>query len=389
MKVAFIIQRYGTEIVGGAEFYVRAVAEKLCKYHDIEILTTCAKDYRTWRNDYKDGVEKVNGVIVRRFKNSKERDIKLHQRFEGKVFRDAHSKKDEIKWLEGQGPYCKDLIRYIDKNKDNYDCFIFFTFRYYPSYYGINLVGNKSLLVPFAENDPALNLEITEDTFRDVKGIVYSTPEEKELINKRVVSSGDKALWELIGLGVEVPSDVEDSEEVDDYILYLGRVDGSKGCHKLFEYYLKAEKELQDIPELLLAGYSAIDIPKNKKIKYMGFIPEDEKFSLLKSAKFLIMPSPYESLSIVTLEALASGTPVLVNGECDVLKGHCIRSNAGLWYQNYDEFVECIRYLSSDGNLRRKMGINGKRYIELNYSWNRVEKKYLDTLKSFAQSQVS
>ena len=383
MKVAFIIQRYGTEIVGGAEFYVRAVAERLCKYHDIEILTTCAKDYHTWRNEYKDGVENVNGVAIRRFKNSKERDIKLHQIFEEKVFRNAHNKDDEIKWVEGQGPYCRDLIRYIDKNRDNYDCFVFFTFRYYPSYYGIDLVGNKSLLVPFAENDPALNLEITEDTFRAAKGIIYSTPEEKELINKRVVSSRDKALWELIGLGVEVPSGFEDSEEVDDYIFYLGRIDGSKGCHKLFEYYLKAEKELQDIPELLLAGYAAIDIPKDKKIRYLGFIPENRKFSLLKNAKFLIMPSPYESLSIVTLESLASGTPVLVNGECDVLKGHCIRGNAGLWYQNYDEFVECIRYLSSYENLRKKMGVNGKRYIEANYSWAQLEKKYLNLLERF------
>jgi len=116
---------------------------------------------------------------------------------------------------------------------------------------------------------------------------------------------------------------------------------------------------MYSVPYLVLAGKDAIGIPKHRKIVYLGFVSEEEKASLLCRAKFLIMPSPYESLSLVTLEAMACGTPVLVNGECDVLKGHCIRSNAGLWYQDYDEFKECTQYLLGNDQIRVQLG--GKR----------------------------
>jgi len=383
MKVALIIPRYGPDIVGGAEYYARALAEKLNKYHHIEILTTCARDYHTWRNEYKDGIETINDITVRRFKNANERNINRLQKLEERVFYNIHNKDDELKWLQDQGPYSIDLIKYIDKNRNSYDCFIFFTFRYYPSYYGIGQVGYKSILVPFAENDPALNLMTTESTFQAVKGIVYSTPEEKDLIEKKVIFNKEDKVWDMIGLGVEVPQGTEAPKQTYEYMLYMGRIDGSKGCYNLFENYLRAKKEIQNIPKLLLAGYAAIEIPKNKDIIYLGFIPEVEKYTLLKNAKFLIMPSPYESLSIVTLEAMATGVPVLVNGECDVLKGHCLRSNGGLWYQNYDEFVECIKLLSSEEKLRNIMGDNGRRYIEANYSWVQVEKEYLELLDRF------
>ena len=149
---------------------------------------------------------------------------------------------------------------------------------------------------------------------------------------------------------------------------------------QLFEYYLQLLKENKNAPYLVLAGYDAIGVPKHDKIKYLGFVSEAEKYSLLKSAQFLVMPSPFESLSLVTLESMACGTPVLVNGDCDVLKGHCIRSNAGLWYKNYNEFSECVNFLSLNNIILNKMRDNGKKYIEKNYTWEKVEKKYLDLL---------
>jgi len=161
----------------------------------------------------------------------------------------------------------------------------------------------------------------------------------------------------------------------------LGRIEGSKGCYQLFNYYLRLLKENSSLPDLVLAGSESIPIPKHKKIRYIGFVTENEKEPLLSNAELLIMPSPYESLSLVTLEAMAGGVPVLVNGDCDVLKGHCIRSNAGLWYQNYEEFKECILYLLYETRIRKKMCSMGIRYIQNNYSWESVEKKYLNIIK--------
>lgn len=385
MRIAIVIQRYGLDIVGGAEYHAREVAEHLNKYFPVEVLTTCAKDYRSWSNEFKEGSEFINGVMIRRFKNNKERPIGLHRDIEEKVFYKSHNKDDEIKWIDAQGPYCPDLIEYIKLNKNDFDCFIFFAFRYYTSYYGIRAACEKSFLAPLAEDDPALALETTKNMFEIVRGIIYNAPEERELILKN--TGYMENIWDIVGCGVRIP-DLDSVPLINEnYILYLGRIEGSKGCYKLFEYYLQAEKELDYIPNLILAGFKAIDIPTHNKIKYLGFVSEEEKLKLLKNAKFLINPSPFESLSLVALEALACETPILVNGECDVLKGHCIRSNAGLWYNNFDEFIECLKILSINEKLREKLGVNGRRYVELNYGWDCVEKKYLDLLMKFIQNQ--
>lgn len=391
MKIAFVVPRYGVDIIGGAEYYARSLAERLNKYHSIEILTTCAKSYITWANEEREGCEVINGIKVRRFKNSKERDKILHRRIEEGVFYKKHTREDEIRWLKEQGPYCEDLIKYISKNKNMYDFYIFFTFRYCLSYYGIKLVGNKSLMHPFAENDPALDLSITMDIFNDVKGIIYCTPEERDLIHIKVSFTEKEKVWDTIGLGIEVPNEIAKADILKnvDYTIYLGRIDVSKGCNTMFDYYSEINKKVISAPELLLAGQSVISIPKHEKIRYLGVVSEIEKFILLKNAKFLIMPSPFESFSIATLEAMSCGTPVLVNGDCDVLRGHCIRSNAGLWYNGFDEFEECMNLLSGDDKLRCEMGKNGINYVRSNYSWDIVEKKYLTLLDRMKESDLN
>ena len=379
MKIAFVIQRYGSEIIGGAEYFARLMAEHLQNYHSIEILTTCAKGYHSWENDYPTGSEEINGLMVRRFKNSKFRVMAHQMKIQEKVFYQQHTHDDEVTWIDEQGPFCPSLVEFINLHKKSYDLFVFFTYRYYPSYYGINGVEDKSIIVPFAENDPALTLSITSDLFNKTRGIIYSTNEERELIKNKVRFDENSKIWDVIGCGIDIPTDtpVSSKSKSGDYILYLGRVEGSKGCYQLFEYYLRCISEWEEAPDLVLAGYDAIGIPKNKKIKYLGFVSEEKKIQLLKHAKILIMPSQYESFSLVTLESMACGTPVLVNGECEVLKGHCIRSNAGLWYNNYYEFKEGLLLISSDLKLRNIMKINGIGYIQLNYAWDLVVQKYL------------
>ncbi|RPJ70169.1 MAG: glycosyltransferase, partial [Alphaproteobacteria bacterium] len=333
-------------------------------------------------NEYKQGNEIINDVLVRRFRASKKRDANKHSKIQEKVFFSAHSLSDEISWINELGPYCPDLIEHISKNKDNYDAFIFFTFRYYSSYYGIKEAGDKALIAPLAEDDPALNLSTTKEIFEIVKGIIYNAPEEQNLIKVKTGLTEEGKIFDVVGCGIEIPEVIPEYGNLkgQDYILYLGRIEGSKGCYQLFEYYLKLLKESREAPCLVLAGYDAIGVPKNDKIKYLGFIPEAEKYSLIKSAQLLIMPSPFESLSLVTLESMGCGTPVLVNGDCDVLKGHCIRSNAGLWYKNYDEFSECLNFLCSNDNVLDKMADNGRKYVEKNYTWEKVEMKYLQLL---------
>ena len=127
MKIALIVQRYGTEILGGSEYHCRLVAERLARHHEVEILTTCARDYITWANDYKEGADRVRGVTVRRFPNALERDIDSFNDYSNWIFYNQHSSKDEEEWLKQQVPWCPSLIEYLEQHQASYDAFIFFT----------------------------------------------------------------------------------------------------------------------------------------------------------------------------------------------------------------------------------------------------------------------
>ena len=122
-------------------------------------------------------------------------------------------------------------------------------------------------------------------------------------------------------------------------------------------------------------GKAVMDIPKHDHIINLGFVSEEEKFAGVLNASALILPSHFESLSISVLEAFQVETPVIVNGGCEVLKGHCRKSNAGLYYENYYEFEGCLNYLLEHEDVRQEMGRLGKAYVNENYRWDIVVEK--------------
>ena len=392
MKIAITVQRYGVDIVGGAEYLTRKIAEHLSKFHEVEVLTTCAGDYISWKNELKEGVEEINGVRVRRFRNSSSRDMNKFMAIQEKVFYGTvHTAEDEIQWVREQGPYSPDLVRYIQGHKKEYDIFIFSTFRYFPTFYALPFVSEKSIIIPFAEDDPALKLKISKKLFELTRGIIFSSPEERNLIQKQIGSLNK--ISDTIGCGIDlrppnnsvIKSSLKKLSVEGNFVLYLGRVDGSKGCYTLFDYFSKYVDETKIKDKLILAGTKQIPVPRNPSIRFIGRVSELEKGALLKSANLVVMPSYLESFSLVTLEAMLSGIPVLVNGSCEVLKGHCIRSNGGLWYETYDEFKECLNLLLSNKTLRKKLGKNGRIYVKKNYSWDIVEKKFLKILEKISK----
>lgn len=392
MKIAFVVQRYGLEINGGAELHCRWVAEHLKKEHEVEALTTRAHDYVTWRNHYPPGVEVCNGVTVRRFPVVRPRSPERFGRVQEYVFHHTHREEDELRWLDEEGPLAPALIDYIKERRDAYDAFIFFSYRYYHSYYGINAVPEKSLLVPTAERDPAIHLRIFHDLFRKPRAIVYNSHEERAMI--RSVSANDAVPGDVVGVGTEVPA-VTSAERfrsrhpfAGDYVIYIGRIDENKGCHKLFEHFLKYKSETGSSLKLVLVGNTILRIPSHPDILYLGFLTEEDKFDALAGARALVMPSFYESLSMVTLEAWALGRPVLANARCEVLLGQCRRSNAGLYYETYEEFRDALSLLAADDRLCRALGENGKRYFDANYAWDIIEDKYRRLLAPLAEAKA-
>src|SRR5438128_9553635 len=122
-----------------------------------------------------------------------------------------------------------------------------------------------------------------------------------------------------------------------------------------------------------------MEIPSHPDIVALGFLEEEEKWQVLAAAQLLIMPSLYESLSIVVLEAWSVGVPVLVNGQSAVLRGQCQRSGGGLEYTNYAEFERVLTHLAREPSSARALGERGRRFVRENYAWPVVERKYLES----------
>lgn len=160
MKLAFIVQRYGPDILGGSEYHCRLIAERLAGRHQVEVLTTCARDYITWKNEYPEGADRIRGVTVRRFANARTRDITAFNRYSDWIFSYPHQRTDETEWLKQQGPWCPGLLEYLERSYASYDALIFFTYLYAPTVLGLRVDPARSILVPTAHDEPAIHLDI-------------------------------------------------------------------------------------------------------------------------------------------------------------------------------------------------------------------------------------
>ncbi len=416
MKIAFIVQRYGTEILGGSEYHCRLIAERLASKHHVEVLTTCAQDYITWKNDYPEGSDRVRGVTVRRFANARSRDIHTFNRYSEWIFNNAHSREDEIEWLKQQGPWCPPLLEYVDRNQHQYDVLIFFTYLYAPTVMGTKIAPHKSILVPTAHDEPAIHLDIYKELFSLPAGLAYNTDVERRFLTTHFSIRAIEE--ETIGCGVDLPhaqpyprehmaprhaesdESTDDQSAVDDasptfrphlahrgsmfrrrhrlhgpIALYGGRIDPGKGCEELIEYFSSYVQDGGDA-SLVLMGVKLMPLPEEPFIRFAGYLPDQERVQALEAATVVVVPSPYESLSLLALESFAVGTPILANARSEVLVEHCHKSNAGLYYADRDEFVEALKILMADPRLRARLGRNGRDYVRTNYRWDVILAKY-------------
>ncbi|RLA77265.1 MAG: glycosyltransferase family 1 protein [Epsilonproteobacteria bacterium] len=381
-KIAFVVQRNGKEVNGGAEYLCFLTARLMLKYWDVEILTTCALDYMTWDNYYEEGLETAKGVAIRRFEVDHPRDVNAFNRYSDDIFSQDTSIKleDAEQWMQMQGPMSSHLLAYIEEHQADYDKFFFFTYLYASSYYGLPIVAEKSFLVPTIHDEPPIYLPIWDAWFTLPQYLIYSTVEEKKFLEKRFPNVRCKSA--IIGTGVDIPDEVSNirfRQKYDlyhPYILYVGRIDPSKGVDHLFDYFLRY-KTLHNTPlKLVLAGKSIMEIPKHSDIIHIGFVDKQTKFDGIAGCEFLVNSSASESLSMVLLEAWSLNRPVLVNEKSEVMVGQCRRSQGGLWYGSYKEFEINTRYLLEKSYIFTDMSS----FVEEHYHWDIIRDKFLRIL---------
>jgi glycosyltransferase involved in cell wall biosynthesis len=389
VKLAVVVQRYGEAINGGAELHARYIAEHLAKHADVEVLTTCAVDYVSWRNELPAGVDRINNVAVRRFRVSHERDPLTFARRSELVFERRHSLADELDWIDAQGPASRALVQHVAKHAREYDYCLFFSYRYFHAYHGTRASAGRAILVPTAERDAAIGLSLFHPIFRGVRALMYNSPEEREMIQAAAGNQDVPSV--VVGIGSDVPANPQAArfrrkfDIQGPFAIYVGRIDENKGCKELFDFFEGYLQTHAGRLSLVLIGNSLLPIPSHPRIRHLGFLDDADKFDAMSASELLVMPSYFESLSMVALEAWALGKPVLANAKCDVLKGQSIRSNAGLFYENRAEFVETLRVMEQNRWLNAALGRNGRRFFREHYDWSVIERKYLDMFARLQQ----
>jgi glycosyltransferase involved in cell wall biosynthesis len=406
--LAFVVQRYGEEFVGGSESLCRVVAEMLARDRPVEVLTTCAKEYTTWKNEYEPGISMLNGVRVHRFAVDFERDHRFHRTLHAilggmpltsypqnrtlmRQIVARSSVEQQRSCLKLQGPYSTSLLEYLASHHKDYDLVVFFTYLYPTTFYGSQQVPpHKLLLIPTAHDEAPIHFPVFREMFARFPAHVFLTPEERRFVEE-TFDLGD-TVKATIGMPVELAYEPDSDRFRKKYqadgpfMLYAGRLDPSKGCEELLGFYQAARPHLPPESSLILIGNRAMKVPRDRRIRHLGMLPERDKLDAMAAASVVLNPSPFESFSIVILEAMLCGTPVLVNGQSDVLRGHVRRSSAGLYYGDYMEFVEAARLMLEDEHLRSRMGSNGAEYVMRNYSHGSVKQRYLALLQQLEQA---
>lgn len=379
-RVAFVVVRCGAGAIGGAERLCLETASHMADFWDVEILTTCASDYATWKNEYAPGVTMEGMVPVRRFPVDGVRDRATFERLSAKLARDPAGARaaDQRSWMAAQGPTCTALGEYLDEHAASFDAVYFYSYLYATTYDNIGRVAGKAVLVSLAHDEWMLHLAIWDRIFERARRIVCLTPEEEHLITSRFSSVSLPTT--VIALGVDrapAPRQTLISQDLtcqQPFALYVGRIDPAKNCDELVRDFIDLDSRGAPVPQLVLVGPISMALPRHPHLLVCGTLSEEQKQRWMAAAAFVVIPSVFESLSLVALESWIQKTAILVNGGSSVLVGQCRRSGGGLWYGNRSEFQ--AQYATCLQGQSEALGRQGNAYVKQCYRWDDVTRRH-------------
>ena len=382
MKILYVVQRYGDDIVGGSEAACRQFAEVLSKAgHSVEVITSCARSYVTWEDSYEPGTTKINGVTVHRLPVVEPRRPERFGPTDQWLMSENSSplRFEHERWARLMGPDIRGLRSWMIDNAHRFDIAIFMTYLYSTTTFGIPAIAGRLPVIfqPTAHDEPPLRIPMFESTFRLADAFMFFTPEECDVVRDRFRF---EPLGEVVGIGIELSPASLDPEEfrrsvglgTEPYLVYVGRLDPMKGVKQLCDFFIELKKQYPSQLKLVLAGDPMVELPDHLDILTTGFLEEPMKQAAIKGALSLVQSSYFESFSIVLCEAWVHSRPALVQGASTVLKGQAMRSGGAIPYEGYAQFEQAVVMLMNDSTLAERIGENGRQYVEEHYEWAKV-----------------
>jgi glycosyltransferase involved in cell wall biosynthesis len=386
VRVAFVVPRYGPDVVGGAETLVRGLAEHLAATGTpVEILTTCARDHLTWKNVLPPGVTRAGDVTVRRFPVRPRDDaifVRLQQRIEAGA---RLSIEDETAWAE-QSLSSPELFAHLRAHGAEHDVVCFAPYLFGIALRGVPLVAERAVLIPCLHDEPFAYLGIVRRMVEACRGFIFNAQPEAELAQRLFDLAGRPS--GVVGLGFDPPPPADPERfrrrhRLDGpVLLYLGRKETGKNVHLLIEYVRRYRRTHGSPVTLVLAGEGPVTAPPGTPgVLDVGYLDIAEKAAAYAAATVVCQPSVNESFSIVLMESWLAGTPVLVHARCAVTRHHVFQAGGGLAFDGFYEFAEALDVLLRDPGLRAALGRQGRAYVEAEYAWPAVIARLRATLE--------
>jgi len=385
-RFCFVLPRFFEGIAGGAETLMGSLAMKLRERgDDVELLTTCARDNRTWHNELPAGESSIAGVRLHRFPVD-QRDLEAWVPIQCAIHEGRSvSYQEQVTWMQ-ESVNSTPMYRYLAEHGERFDGIFFGPYLFGTTFWGSQVHPTRSILVPCLHDESYAYLDIVAAMFRNVRGCLFNASPEMELARSIY---GDVA-GGVVGMGFELPTrdDVSSLEPFFDhsskYILYLGRKEMGKNAQVLIDYFCQA-KDLglidNDLKLVILGGGSFSDLHRQESLSRgdiidLPHLDEREKRRLLRHALYLCQPSVNESFSIVLMEAWLVETPVVVHGECAVTKHHVLEFGGGLYMSSAADFAGVTRYLMEEPGQRAEFAGRGRAYVEREFSWQAVLNRF-------------
>ena len=341
--------------------------------HHVSVITTCALDHHTWRNELPAGPTVVDGLPVSRFPISVTPDIELLGRLFRSVGHLPINRQDEM--LHNTG-FSEGLLQEIANRAESVDVFIFAPYLYPSTVFGSMIAPDKSLVMPTLHDEERATLSLLIAPLHRVAGVLFLSQSEADVAQRLV---GSMRASQVVGTGIEVPPPGDSADFMREnrirspYLVYAGRREGLKNFPLLLEW-TAAQRAWSNGSgaELCAIGSGPAPFHKRPWLHLMDSVSVEVRQTVMSAATAVVNLSLNESFSLVLMEAWLAGAPVIVHADSPVTRHHCESSGGGLWVRSAEEFCEAINLLASDDELRAQLAQRGREYVLREYSWDVV-----------------
>jgi glycosyltransferase involved in cell wall biosynthesis len=376
----------------------------------VEVLTTTARDKRTWKNEYPEGSDRIRGVLVRRFVVNQPHEATAFRHFSDRILNAPRSRTEEMEWVRRLGPSAPGLVEHLKRQQRSYDALVFFSLIHWTTVHGIAVAPERSVLFPCLRLGPILRFGLWRELIESVRAVGLVSGSERKLLHSYIGYPVPRE--ELVGVGIDpshrqayprhqqdpadepvidedTASGADEHVDADDdradrgipfrrrhrlygpMVLYGGRIEPDNGCEEMLEYF-DAYAANDGETALVLMGVKMMKVPDEPYVRQAGVLPDRERMVAYEAADVTIAPGSDDPLALAVLESFAVGTPVLACARNAAAVEHCRRAGAGLYYANRQEFVEALRTLMSRAKLREQLGESGRQYVRQYYRWDAV-----------------